>query len=209
VILVVLVFVFLRKKKKIIMCEHTKFMNTLKLLTLDSSDNKTCDPSCLTLSQTLVLLPKLLTVMEPVKTLEYTCNCCKREFTMLHPRTKLNKTLLKTLQRYGLDSSFVKSCKNLKTCILPAFGYKDFSKDDVYTFYTYNVLNSIVGTPLEPHQDITMCRSCMIDQFNKEVEDLPLEGTLSPSSTLMYRHLKDYKGKIQILPNREYREYIA
>ncbi len=182
-------------------------MDTLKLLTLDSSNNNTYYPQDLSVSQTLVLLPKIFSALD-IDTLDYTCSCCKKEFTMIHPKTKLNKSLLKSLSKFGLDSLFVRTCMNIKTCLLPAFGYKDFDDNDVYTFYTYNVLNTIVGTELEPHKDITMCRLCMIEKFNKEVEDLPLEGILSPSSTLIYKHLKDYTGSLNIKTTNEYCEHV-
>jgi hypothetical protein len=190
------------------MCEQDNIMNYKRLydLTEKISEGNTPYLAHLTLPQTLTIIPKLIAMVPLLTPHTYKCSCCGMEVELICPKTKPTKTLNLELEKVGIDSGFLQQIRNLKSCLFPTIAFKDFDDNEQWTFFTYNVLDTIVGTEHEPHKNITMCRICMKKQIIDEIESLPLEGTLSHSSTLMRRHLRDYRT-LEILNSCSYNTY--
>ena len=192
------------------MCEQGNIMNykTLYDLTYKISDGGTTYLTHLTLPQTLAIMPKLIEMCPFLKPHTYKCECCGMEVQLICPKTKSTKSLRFALADIGIDINFVEQIQNLKSCLYPTIAYKDKDEDEQWTFFTYNVLDTIVGTEHEPHKNITMCRICMKKQIEKEIEELPMDGILSASSSLMSNHIARSYGDLHIGNSIPYLQYV-
>lgn len=161
-------------------------------------------PDDVRMSILLPLIGDLLHILA-IPTRRYCCEDCKNEITFICPKVKKSITLTEKLKREGLSPEFVAQVKNIKACIFPAFAYRDYDDNNKYTFFSYNILNEIVGTQNEPHKDTTLCRVCMKRRFIKAVEDAEPDSTLPPSVVLMEKHLQDYSQPLSVTSSQTYR----
>jgi len=160
---------------------------------------------CVKVSRLLPVMADILKALD-IPTRVYECEDLKIRVTMICPKVKMSSALRSRLTAFGLTNNFVNECNNIKQCIFPQFAYRDFDCNNKWTFFSYNILNEIVGTEVEPHKDTTLCRVAMKQRFKEAVWAAPLESTLPPDVVLMERHLQQFSHPLRITTSQEFKD---
>ena len=118
-------------------------------------------------------IPIILYVCEKIpiiKTYTYECSKCASKFVFPHPTMKGGTGIHQRILQLGIDGkSFLPIAQGVKERVLPTIAYRKWEGGKKW-FISYNCLDEIVGTDIEPHKNITMCARCIYKECVERIE---------------------------------------